>query len=114
MRYMKKYYVSDYWNKGIKGHLNYAFVDVVVNDDNLLFIDPILLETARDRWCQGANATVQSFFNAFYEAYRTKDQVKKRNCYRMQVNKMEPVWVMVGVIMERGIRNRGCSIFFLH
>lgn len=77
MRYMKKYYVSDYWNKGIKGHLNYAFVDVVVNDDNLLFIDPILLETARDRWCQGANATVQSFFNEFYEAYRTKDQVKK-------------------------------------
>ena len=77
MRYMKKYYVSDYWNKGIKGHLNYAFVDVVVNDDNLLFIDPILLETARDRWCQGANATVQSFFNAFYEAYRTKNQVKK-------------------------------------
>ncbi len=35
MRYMKKYYVSDYWNKGIKGHLNYAFVDVVVNDDKL-------------------------------------------------------------------------------
>ena len=57
--------------------LNYAFVDVVVNDDNLLFIDPILLETARDRWCQGANAIVQSFFNAFYEAYRTKNQVKK-------------------------------------
>lgn len=23
MRYIKKYYVSDYWNKGIKGHLNY-------------------------------------------------------------------------------------------
>ena len=42
MCYMKNYYVSDYWNEGIKGHLNYTFVDVVVNDDNLLFIDPIL------------------------------------------------------------------------
>ena len=38
---MKKY-VSDYLNKGIKGHFNYEFVDVIVNDDNLLFIDPIL------------------------------------------------------------------------
>lgn len=114
MRYMKKYYVSDYWNKGIKGHLNYAFVDVVVNDDNLLFIDPILLETARDRWCQGANATVQSFFNAFYEAYRTKDQVKKEELLSHAGEQNGPVWVMVVVIMERGIRNRGCSIFFLH
>ena len=31
--YMKKH-VSDYWNNGIKGHSNYDFVDVVVNDDN--------------------------------------------------------------------------------
>ena len=71
---MKKYYVSDYWNKGIKGHLNYAFVDVVVNDDNLLFIDPILLETARDRWCQGANATVQSFLTHFMKHIEQKDK----------------------------------------
>ena len=34
---MKKYHVSDYWNKGIRGHWNYEFVDVVVNDDNLNF-----------------------------------------------------------------------------
>ena len=75
--YMRKYYVSDYWNKGIKGHLNYDFVDVVVNDDNLLFIDPMLLEIASDEWCQEANATVKSFFDAFYEAYRKKDNAKK-------------------------------------
>jgi hypothetical protein len=74
---MKKYYVSDNWNKGIKGHSNYGFVDVAVNDDNLLFIDPMLIETANDKWCKDANAIVQSFFDAFYEAYRMNDQVKK-------------------------------------
>lgn len=35
MCYMTKY-VSDYLNKGVKGHFNYDFVDVIVNDDNLL------------------------------------------------------------------------------
>ena len=74
---MKKYHVSNYWNKGIKGHWNYEFVDVVVNDDNLLFIDPMLLEIAGGEWCQEANRTVKSFFDAFYESYRKKDKVKK-------------------------------------
>ena len=50
---MKKY-VSDYLNKGIKGHFNYEFVDVIVNDDNLLFIDPILIETSGDQWSKDA------------------------------------------------------------
>lgn len=76
--YMKKYYVSDYWNKGIKGNLNYDFVDVVVNDDNMLFIDPLLIEIAGDEWCQEANVTVKSFFDEFYKAYREKDTLKKK------------------------------------
>lgn len=68
MCYMKKY-VSDYLNKGIKGHFNYEFVDVIVNDDNLLFIDPILIETSGDQWSKDAKALIQSFFDAFFEAY---------------------------------------------
>lgn len=70
-------HISDYWNKGIKGHLNYDFADVVVNDDNLLFIDPMLLEIAGDEWSKESNATVQSFFDAFYESYRKKNNLKK-------------------------------------
>ena len=75
---MKKYYVSNYWNKGIKGHQYYDFVDVVVNNDNLLFIDPILIEMADDEWCQEANITIKSFFDKFYTAYREKDMSKKK------------------------------------
>lgn len=69
--YMKKY-VSDYLNKGTKGHSNYEFVDVIVNDDNLLFIDPILIETSEDQWSKEAKASIQSFFEAFFEAYSRK------------------------------------------
>ena len=75
--YMKKH-VSDYWNNGIKGHSNYDFVDVVVNDDNKLFIDPMLLEIVDGEWSKEANATVKSFFDAFYKPYRKKDTMKKK------------------------------------
>lgn len=75
---MKKHYVSEYWNKGVKGHLYYDFVDAAVNDDNLLFIDPLLIELAGDEWCQEANKTIQSFFDEFYKAYREEDIDRKR------------------------------------
>lgn len=76
---MPKYYISDYWNKGLKGHLNYDFVDVAINDDNLLFIDPMLLEMASDEWSKEANAIVNSFFDTFYELYRGKKEERKKN-----------------------------------
>lgn len=74
---MNRVHVSNYLNHGIKGHTNYEFVDVVVNDDNRLFIDPILIETANNRWCIEANAIVQSFFNKFFETYEQGDPTEK-------------------------------------
>lgn len=76
MCYMKKH-VSDYLNKGVKGHFNYDFVDVIVNDDNLLFIDPMLIETSEDQWSKEAKLTIQSFFDSFFEAYSEKDDLRK-------------------------------------
>ena len=70
-------YVSDCINHGVKGHGNYEFLDVAVNDDNCLFIDPILIETDKTAWCREANAIIQSFFVKFYEAYKQGDGVKK-------------------------------------
>lgn len=72
-----KAFVSDYCNEGIKGHSNYDFVDVAVNDDNLLFIDPMLIEMSKDSWCRKAHETIQSFFDALYKAYRMNDKRKK-------------------------------------
>jgi len=78
MCYMQKYYVSDYWNNGIKGHQNYDFADVAVNDDNLLFIDPLLIELRNDSWSREANALIKSFFDEFYKAYREDNLFKKK------------------------------------
>lgn len=74
---MKIYYVSDYCNKGIKGHSNYDFVDVAIDYDNLLFIDPMLIEMAKDEWSHEANEIINSFFDVFYKAYRMNDKHKK-------------------------------------
>lgn len=58
----QKLFVSDFINNGIKGHQNYEFVDVAINDDNRLFLDPILIEFSTSTWCQSANKSIQSFF----------------------------------------------------
>ena len=47
---MKKEYISDVWQLKQKGHENFEFVDVAVNDDNLLFIDPCLIERWNNAW----------------------------------------------------------------
>ena len=105
-------YVSDYLNKGIKGHFNYEFVDVIVNDDNLLFIDPILIETSEDQWSKDAKALIQSFFDAFFEAYNEKDELKRESCCPMLESRMEHVLVMEEEIMVRVILLKDCLIFF--
>ena len=67
---LKNTYVSDYWNKGIKGHENYDFVDINVSEDNLLFIDPILIEITKGEWFYKAKEIIVSYFDNLYKAYR--------------------------------------------
>ena len=50
---------------------------MIVNDDNLLFIDPVLIEILGDQWGIEAKRLIQSFFDAFYAAYSEKDDLKK-------------------------------------
>lgn len=77
---MKKH-VSQEWNLGTQGHNYFDFVDVNVLDDQKLFIDPCLIETSNSVWCQKAHRTVSSFFDNFYNAYRTKNLPQKRNLF---------------------------------
>lgn len=70
-------YISNYCNNGIKGHYNYSFIDVAVDDDNLLFIDPVLIEIGKNQWCNDAKIIIQSFFDEFFEAYRNNDEQRK-------------------------------------
>jgi len=75
---MSRLYVSDIWNLGKKGHHNIEFVDIAVNDDTKLFIDPCLLRKSRSKFCVRANEEIESFFDSFYKAYKTQDILEKQ------------------------------------
>ncbi len=63
--------VSDFFKIG-KGHANMDFVDVYVNGDVALFIDPCLIETVSDDFCKNAKIVLVDYFDAFYKLYHTK------------------------------------------
>ena len=59
------------------GHANYAFVDINVQSDQRLFIDPNLILVSSDPWCVDAARTINSYFDHFYAAYRYHDRADK-------------------------------------
>lgn len=71
-------YISDEWDLGIKGHDKFDFVDVRVNDDNLLFIDPCLIERANNSWGQKSTRIMTSYFDKLYSAYINNDMQQKK------------------------------------
>ena len=68
---MKKEYISDVWQLKQKGHENFEFVDVAVNGDNLLFIDPCLIERWNNAWAIKAMKHINSYFDKLFKAYNT-------------------------------------------
>lgn len=75
----EKIFVSDVWNLGSKGHENFEFVDVPLNDDTKLFIDPCLIENWNNNWAKKVSLVIESFFTELYKAYRINDLTMKEN-----------------------------------
>lgn len=63
-------FLSDFIKDGRKGHVNFDFVDVQLDSDNRIFIDPVVLGNATDEWSIDANKCVQSFFDSLFEALK--------------------------------------------
>ena len=74
---MKSKYISDEWKLNRKGHSNFDFVDVAINSDNRLFIDPCLIEMVGSIWSQKAMEKINSFMNELVVAYTNVDKKKK-------------------------------------
>lgn len=66
---MKKY-ISEIFQLQNPTHEKISFLDVDVNTDAKLFIDPCLIEIGDDQWSKVANVTMNGYFNKFYETYR--------------------------------------------
>lgn len=73
---MEKKHISDVWQLKHKGHENFEFVDVAVNNDNLLFIDPWLIEGRKDEWSLRAMKYINSYFDSLFNAYNTGNKME--------------------------------------
>lgn len=65
-------FVSEYMGIPYLGHQHFDFVDVRLNQDNKLFLDPCLIELGQDTWCKNAADTMQKFFDCLFTAIRTE------------------------------------------
>lgn len=63
-------FLSDFIKDGRKGHVNFDFVDVQLDSDNRIFIDPVVLENATDDWSISANKCVQSFSTLYMKVLK--------------------------------------------
>ena len=63
-------FFSDIFCDGTKGHRYYDFVDVNLEDDNKLFIDPVLISLGSDPWCNNARKCIDSFFDCLYKGFQ--------------------------------------------
>lgn len=70
-KHKKPTHVSEYMGIPYKGHAHFKFVDVRLNQDNRLFLDPCLIELGQDEWCRKAAVTMQKYFDCLFAAIRT-------------------------------------------
>jgi len=57
----------------MKGHKNFDFVDVSLKSDTRLFIDPCLIECAKDTWSLKATNVMSTFFECLFQAFQADD-----------------------------------------
>lgn len=69
--------VSEHFGLG-KSQYELDFVDVDIERDTPLFLDPYFLATHDDPWCLGASRTVRSFFEHFVTLIRAGNRAEAR------------------------------------
>ena len=62
-------FISEFIKAGIKGHQNFDFVDVNLDDDTRLFIDPCMIEGAEDPWSVNASKIMRTYFDCIFEGF---------------------------------------------
>ncbi len=71
-------YISRELGLNVKSHSEIDFVDIIVNGDTKLFLDPCLIELCQDRWALSAKASMGSYFKRFYEVYRNDEGIESK------------------------------------
>ena len=63
-------HISELFCIGEKGHSLYDFIDVDLDTDNRLFIDPALISLGTDAWSIEARECIDSFFDALFVGFK--------------------------------------------
>ncbi|MCI1952066.1 MAG: hypothetical protein LKJ50_03930 [Clostridiales bacterium] len=66
---------SNYFNLSISGHKDIEFIDVPVDTDVRLFLDPGLIESGGDNFSKACTAVIKSYFNAVFDCCRSRDHL---------------------------------------
>lgn len=69
---MARIHVSNAVNLSITGHADIDFVDVAINDDTRLFIDPCLIEVGEDPLSLRCQQVIQDYFECLCKVYSKK------------------------------------------
>ena len=87
---------SEQFQMGEKGHSLYDFVDIDLDRDNQLFIDPALIGLGSDPWSQKARECIDSFFDSLYAGFR-KDDVRDLLSHAHEQNATKLGYGLTGV-----------------
>ena len=72
-----KHFVSQEWGLEVRGHEHFDFIDINLNNDNRLFIDPSRIEESRHPSAEECVKTMRSFFDELFRIYRTGSDAQK-------------------------------------
>lgn len=73
-------HISKYFSLNIEnGHKEIDFIDIHLNKDTKLFLDPLLIEGSEDEWCEDCNVIINSFFKNVFSCIELndKDELKR-------------------------------------
>lgn len=63
-----------YQNLDIENHSKLDFVDINIDNDTKLYIDPSLIDGSSEQWCKEASNLINGFFDSVFECYRNNDE----------------------------------------
>ena len=77
-----KTHISTLFGLNITSHSQIEFVDIRIDKDTKLFIDPCLIDIRKDKWSLAAKLTIDNYYKKLYSIYRNrKNDIVKLNLF---------------------------------
>lgn len=91
-------YISEKLGLTIEGHKDIDFVDININTDVALYIDPTLIDGLPTSWCKETKEILLNFFGNAFECCKTKNYSR---LYKLVAFGREPNETKLGLSIEK-------------